>query len=326
VSVDKRVMLPTPGRLSVGRQLRANGIFVAVTAVILAGALVVPNFGTLDNFSAVIRSVSFIGIIAVGMTFVVIAGAMVDLSIPTAVAGAAILAIRLQDYGLPVAIGAALLIPTLLGVVNGFVCGVLRVNPVVGTLATTTVGGGLILIGTNGGEFSYGSSDAFYRFGTHYVFGLPISVWVMLAAFIVGHWLLAHTRYGAYVYATGSNYAAARASGVPVRLTVFIAFVLTSLLAAISGILIAAYSNLAAFKVADGYEFEVISAVLIGGASLLGGTGSMIRTLAGVIFAGVVTNILILFGAPFEAQLMVKGTIIIVAVALDIWLARRNSE
>ena len=306
-------------------RLQAMGIFLAVAIVILGSILFVPGFGSFDNFSAIVRSVSFVGTIAAGMTLVVISGSMVDLSVPAAVAAAAIIAIRLQGLGDPAAVVLAILLPTItLGLVNGFVCGVLRVNPVIGTLATTTIAFGVIIALTHGGEFSYGHSAAFYRFGTRYIIGLPISVWVMFAVFVLMHLIFTRSRFGAYVYATGANYEAARASGVPVQSIVFAAFAITSFLASVSGVLVAAYSNVVAYKVAEGFEFDAVSAVLIGGASLFGGRGSVGRTFAGVILVGVLTNVLILYGASIHVQYIVKGATIIAAVAADIWLRGRT--
>jgi ribose transport system permease protein len=298
-------------------RLRPFGIFIAIVVVVAIAATVVPGFASWDNARGIVRSIAFVGIVTVGMTLVVIGGKMVDLSVPVAIAAAAIIAIRMQPYGLPLAIACALAVPLLLGLVNALVCGVLRVNAVVGTLGTATVGAGMILYFTNNGEFAYGQNAAFHDIGTTYVAGLPPAAWVMGLAFIGGHFLLKKSRFGAYLYATGSNYHAARASGIPVRVVVGMAFVLTSLAGAVTGILLAADANIAAFKIADGYEFDALSAVLIGGATLSGGKGSMARTLAGVVFVGVVSNVMVLAGAAYELQLIAKGALIIVAVALD---------
>jgi ribose transport system permease protein len=298
-------------------RIRPYGIFIAVAVVAVVAAAAVPGFASWDNLRGIVRSVAYVGMVATGMTLVVIAGKMVDLSVPVAIAGAAILAIRLQPHGVALSLLAALALPLLLGLVNGLVCGLLQVNAVVGTLATATVGGGLILFLTDNGEFSYGSNAAFHAFGTTYVLGLPPGGWAMAAMFVLGHLLLRHTRYGAYLYATGANYHAARASGVPVRRVIAVAFVLTSLAGALAGVLIAADANIAAFQVANGYEFDALSAVLIGGASLGGGLGSMPRTLAGVVFVGVVGNVMVLAGAAYELQLIAKGALIVLAVGLD---------
>jgi len=298
-------------------RLRPFGIFIAIVVVALIAAAFVPGFASLDNARGIVRAIAFVGIVTVGMTLVVIGGKMVDLSVPVAIAAAAIIAIRMQPYGLPVALACALFVPLLLGLVNALICGVLQVNAVVGTLGTATVGAGMILYFTNNGEFAYGQNVAFHDIGTTYLAGLPPAAWIMGLAFIGGHLLLKKSRFGAYLYATGSNYHAARASGIPVRMVVGTSFVLTSLAGAVTGILLAADANIAAFKIADGYEFDALSAVLIGGATLSGGKGSMARTLAGVIFVGVVSNVMVLAGAAYELQLIAKGALIIVAVALD---------
>lgn len=299
------------------------GIFVILAGITISAAVLVNGFGTVSNLANVLRSVSLVGIVAIGMTFIVISGNFVDLSVPSQVAGSSIVVLAVGG-NLPVAIAAALATAGAIGLLNGTFIGAFRANPVLVTLGVQTAAAGAILAAT-GGSYVYGSSEALGAFGKSTIGPLPVQGVVFLAVLVGCQFLLARTRFGAQVVAVGANRSVARASGIPVQRVVAYTFALSSLLAGLCGILLAALTDTVNSSVGTGFEFDALTAVVIAGTSLFGGSGSLWRTLAGVLLIGVVNNVMVLVGLPFASQLFVKGCVIIAAVALDA-LARRHGD
>lgn len=307
------------------RAFQRNGIYFVLLAVVLAGSIGVDHFLSVSNFAAILRSVALVGIIAIGMTFVVISGHFVDLSVPAQVAGSSLAVLYLQPHGLIVAILGALAAALAIGTANGLLIGVGQGNPIIITLGVQTVAAGVILA-VSRGSYVYGDPDSgFVGFGKSSIVSVPSQAIVFLVLILLGQLLLRSTRFGFSLYAIGANRFTARASGLPVERIVALTFVAAALLTGISGILVASYANAVNSSTGLGYEFDALTAVVVGGTSLFGAVGSMWRTLAGVLFIGVVNNLMILVGLPFESQLLVKGLIIIAAVALDA-LAQRGAQ
>lgn len=299
------------------------GIFMILTATILAGAMLVDGFASVGNAANILRSVALVGTVAVGMTLVVISGNFVDLSVPSQVATAAIVVLAFADLNLPLAVLAAITAAGTIGLVNGVLIGVFRANPVIVTLGVQTAAAGLILVAT-GGAYVYGSSAALRDFGQAAIGPIPIQAFVFLATLTAGQLVLSRTRFGFGLYAIGANRAVARASGIAVTRSIVSVFMAAALLAAVAGVMLAAFANSVNSSAGTGFEFDAMTAVVIGGTSLFGGAGSLWRTLAGVLFIGVVNNLMILVGVAFESQLLVKGSVIVLAVALDA-LAQRHA-
>jgi ribose/xylose/arabinose/galactoside ABC-type transport system permease subunit len=199
---------------------------------------------------------------------------------------------------------------------------VARTNPVLTTLGTNIAALGISLIFTQG-DYVYTQNEFFTDIGTGRVFGIIPNLLVILAVVaVIAHVLLTYTVLGRWVYPTGGNYQAARASGVPVRRVMITVFVISATFAAIAGVLLASVLGSARSNAGMGMEFNAIAAVAIGGNSIFGGAGTVPRTIIGVLIVGVLNNLMILLGVPAVSQDIVKGALIVIAVFLDLRLRR----
>lgn len=300
------------------------GPFVMLAAMIAFGTLLSPLFLTASNFTNILRSVSFVGFAAIGFTFIVIAGSLIDLSAPSIVAAAGIVAVAAQPVvGVPGAILLGLGVGVAAGITNGLLVGVVRGNAVMVTLGTGVVIAGFVTIFVPGNVYT--EDTTFAQLGRGMFLGLPTPVCI-LAVVGTGAWvILRYTTFGRWVYATGSNYEAGRVAGVPVQRVIASTFVISGLLAAVAGVLLVSLLGAARVGAGANYEFDAITVVAIGGTSLLGGSGGVARTGAGILVVGILNNLLILLGVPADAQVLVKGLVILVVVAADMTLRRRSS-
>lgn len=311
----------------IGRLLQ--GYLPWIMLIVIAGGLAIflPNFFTVNNLFNVLRQSSFIGIVAVGMSFAMIAGAF-DLSVGSIMGLAAVILLRAQPAemsmlasGASLAFGAALLI----GIANGFAVGVMQTNSVVTTIGSAFVVLGLTLIYTQSQNVTavqihplleYLSGGRIYRF--------PVPTILFLVVAIVAQLALSVTGYGRQLYAAGGNAAAARLSGIKVGRVKMIAYIVSALLAALAGMLIAGRVRSVNSSFGYGFEFDVLTAVMLGGMSLFGGRGSVAGSVAGVLILGVISNGMTLSGITYEMQLVAKGLLLVVAVALDERLRQRS--
>jgi ribose/xylose/arabinose/galactoside ABC-type transport system permease subunit len=320
----------SPARSSVYWRARANvgtyAIFFVLIALVAAGALASPQFLTTRNFLSIAQAVAFIGFAAIGMTFVTISGSFVDLSVPATFAGSGIVALSMQPIVGPIAgIVLGLATGVVIGIVNGLLIGYVRANPVIVTLGTVSVGLGAAQL-LVGGQDVYNHSPLVASLGQGNVYGAPNTVILLALAALAAHLVLARSVFGRWVYATGGGYSASRAAGVPVRRTIIAAFALSGLFSAFGGVLLSAVIESARQADGAGYEFNAVAAVAIGGNSLLGGSGTIPRTIVGVLILGIINNLMILIGVPGESQNLVKGIIVIVAVLMDIRLRRQATR
>lgn len=292
-------------------------IVLAIIAESIVFAALAPQFLSFDNFVNVALSIAVIGILAVGMTFVILTGG-IDLSIGSVVAlagvAAAIVAQRTEMVWL--AFLVALGIGFASGVFNGLTVAYFRVPPFVVTLAVLTIARGLAFI-LSGGRSIGNLPDNFGGLGKSVLIGIPVSVWLMLATFASGWFLLRHTTFGRYVYAVGGNREAAFLAGVRTKSVELRVYILNGLLVGLAAIVLA--SRLGAGVPNSGlqYELDVIAAVVVGGTSLSGGRGSIISTFLGAIFIGVLNNGLNLAGIDPYLQKIVLGIVILLAVLAD---------
>lgn len=300
---------------------------VGIVILLVIGALLSDRFLTVGNLTNVLINMSIVGIIVVGMTFVFVSRGMADLSVPATVAVGGILVLMLDDViGTWPAALVGVLVAGVAGVVNGILIGYAGLNPVITTLASGTIVLGIAQAFV-GGVIVYGDDPAAKELLTGRLFGtVPIIVLVFLVVVIIGHLLLSRSVLGRLSYAVGSNPAATEASAAPVRRVRAAAFVMTAALAGFSGVLLGISLQAARPAIGAGYEFDAITAVVVGGVSLLGGSGSIPRAIGGLLFVQLLKNILILQGVPSEPQGMVKGALIAGAVALDVALRRRGGR
>ena len=304
-----------------------NGAVAVLILVVLLGTLLVPSFGSADNLRNVALAASFIGIIAAGMTFVIISGG-IDLSVGSTYALAVILSASLAPRGSFAAVGGALGAAALVGLVQGLIISGLRLPPFIVTLAGLTGVRGLVFLITHEGN-DHPSIEGFRVFevlGTGQLATIGTPVWIMLAIFAVGWWVLNRTPFGQSVQAVGGNDSSAELMGLPVRRTTTLVYVVSGLCAGIAGVLTTALSGGGQeARIGDSYELQAIAAVVIGGTLLAGGIGSMVGTLAGVLLLFVIQN-LIVQGANLNSyvQQVVSGGFLLVVVIVQAALSRRT--
>ena len=303
-----------------------NGIFIFTAILILFALIFVDGFGSLMNITDVFHRAAPIGIVAVGMTFVVISGNYLDLSVVAQVATAGVILIAVSNnYGIFPAILAALAAAMLFALVNGTAVGIFKANAVIVTLATTFIGLGLLRF-FSGGSIFFGPPDGPIRtFGLGKIGPIPYSAIVLIIMTIVLGLLLNRTNFGFLVRSFGVNESATRLGGTNTALVIIGAFLVTAVAAMVAGFVLAAFSNTAVSNDGVGYEFRALAAIIVGGTSVFGGRGSVYRTFLGVIFVSVLTNILVLSGISFGYQQVALGVLIVLAVSLDA-LARKVAQ
>jgi ribose transport system permease protein len=300
-----------------------RGIFIFTTVLVLLAAIFVDGFASLQNITDVFNRAAPIGIVAVGMTFVVISANYLDLSVVAQVATAAVVLIAVSnESGIPAAMALALVIAMIYGIVNGVAVGVFKANAVIVTLSTTFIGLG-ILRWLTGGSIYFGPPDGLIRsFGTAKIGPFPLSMIVLVVMTILVSLVLTRTNFGFLIKSYGSNKDATRLAGVNTAWVVIGAFMFSALGAMIGGFVLAAFSNTAVSAMSTGFDFRALAAIIVGGTSVFGGRGSVMRTLLGVVFVSVLTNIMVLSGLGFGYQQMAIGALIVAAVSIDA-LARK---
>jgi ribose transport system permease protein len=288
-------------------------------------AILIPDFRKPSNLLNVLRQVSITGIVAVGMTFVIIT-AGIDISVGSTVALGGVVAVACLTAGWSVApaILAALAVGLGVGALNGGIIAFARVSPFVTTLGTMYVIRGMTLVITNGQAF-WGLPPEFARIGTGYVYGIPIPVIIMLAIYVAGAVLLRYFVFGRHVLAVGGDEEAARLCGIPVKGVKMMTYALCGMLSAAAGIILAGRLGSAQPSVGDGYELIAIAATVIGGTSLTGGKGTILGTLIGTVILGIVGNALNLWGVASFYQTVIIGSIVLIAVLAD-KLRKKNRE
>jgi ribose transport system permease protein len=303
-----------------------NGIFVFTAVLIVAAAVFVNGFASLQNITDVFHRAAPIGIVAVGMTFVVISGNYLDLSVVAQVATAAVIMIAVSnEYGYIPAILAAMVAAVLYAIVNGVAVGYFKANAVIVTLSTTYIGLGLLRF-FSGGSIFFGPPDgALAQFGAGKLGPIPYSAVVLVLMTIILAFILNRTNFGFTVRSFGVNERATRLGGTNTGLVIIGAFLVTSFSAMVAGFVLAAFSNTAVSAMSTGYDFQALAAIIVGGTSVFGGKGSVLRTLLGVIFVSVLSNVLVLLNISFGYQQMALGVLIALAVTVDA-LARRAGK
>ncbi len=302
---------------------------LVVIALFVTGAILRPDtFPTWDNVRNMLTQASIIGVLAVGMTFV-IATSGIDLSVGSMVAAAGVFGGVLVDPG-----GSTLLFvvgaigfAVLLGTINATSIVFGRVVPFIATLAMFSIARGLSLLlndklpvgllDLNGGSFGDPAAFSLLWFGTGKIFGIPVSVWIFLGIVVGGWILLNRTRFGRYVVAVGGNREAARIAGVPVRKVIFSVYVLSGLMAGIATVLLCARLGSASPVSGNLYELDAIGAVVIGGTSLAGGRATMVGTFLGVLTFALIFSLMTQLDLSTEIQQVTKGAIVLGAVLIQ---------
>jgi ribose transport system permease protein len=297
--------------------LQEYALVGVVLLLVVAGAILESDdFLTSDNLLNVLRQASIVGVLAIGMTFV-IATAGIDLSVGSMVAAAAIAGGQFVDDGSVVFILGALGMGILLGGINAGAIAYGRVPPFMATLAMLLAARGIALWMSDKTPVSIFNLEAVRWFGNGEVIGIPSSAVVFLAITAFGWILLNRTRYGRYVVAVGGNREAARIAGVKVRPIIFSVYVLSGICVAIAAVMLTGRLASASPLVGNLYELDAIAAVVIGGTSLAGGRATIVGTFLGVITFALIFNLLTLMGLAVEIQQITKGAIILAAVLIQ---------
>lgn len=292
-------------------------LYIAFVILLVVFSLSSPWFLSVDNFLNIGRQTTLVSIIAVGMTFVIIAR-QIDLSVASTLAlsgMAAALAMSQINNSWIVGAVAGLGTGALVGLLNGILTTQLSIPSFLVTLGTLSVARGLAMMVTNTKPVIITNETYFAIFGEGTFLGMPVPIAWTLAAMIVGILLLHYNVFGRRIYAVGGNPTAALYSGINTKWVTTAAFILTGTLAGLAALVLSARSHAARPDVVQGMELDVIAAVILGGCSLFGGRGYILGTLFGSLIIGTLNNGLVLLGVSSPMQLVIKGAIIVAAVA-----------
>lgn len=295
---------------------RQQPIWAILIVFMLIIGLVEPRFWQMGNLLNIAVQVAVNGMLALGMTYLMING-FFDLSVGTVMGFTAAIAIGLQPHGIFVAVVVALLAGALIGAINGFLVAKVNINAFIVTLGSFIGVRGLTYIYTQE-DALIGTNWAFGDFGAGSVFGLPTLFVIMMISMGVAGFALKKTPHGRYTYAIGGNREAAENAGIPVARTIFLNFTLCGLTAAAGGVLLAARLNAATPTLGwPDRNLLTIATVVLGGTSLLGGSGSISRTLGGLFTLGVLLNVLNLFNVQSYYNTLFTGLVLILVVFAD---------
>lgn len=312
--------MATLTKQQIGSVLAKQGILIAFAVFIVAFTLANPKFLSVDNVFSVVRSSAILGVMALGVTFVVISGNL-DLSVGSMMSFSTIVVLDLHDKIGPLMAIPAMFAMTLgLGAFIGFLVGYLRLNSLIVTLGMLSAIHGLTLTYSGGQNMDIADKEGtwFSVFGQGSALGVPVPILIFVALAVFLGAVLSKTAFGRKVYAVGGNGTAATFSGIRRARTVFACYLISATCVATAGLIQASRSMGSQNTVGQGLELEVLAAVILGGASLLGGSGTIFKAVIGVLILGFIQNGLLLLGLQFYVQFVVTWVIIILAVWLDI--------
>lgn len=307
-------------RRRIANLLADYGIVIAFFALCIGLSVANENFMSWGNWVNILRQTSINGILAIGMTYVILTKG-IDLSVGSVLALGGLVTGSLvtgaAPHGAFISMMAGLGVGIVLGAVNGSLVARLSVAPFVVTLGMLSVARGLTFIYNDGMPIANLSKN--FRFiGQGMVGEVPVPVIILVITFFIFWFILKYTTFGRYVYAVGGNERSAKTSGISTRWVIFSVYVISGLLSALAGLILAARTTSALPQAGVAYELDAIAAVVIGGTSLSGGVGTLTGTLVGALIIGVINNGLDLLGVSSYYQQVIKGTIIVAAVLLDV--------
>jgi simple sugar transport system permease protein/ribose transport system permease protein len=290
-------------------------IVAALVALVAAAALTTPGFVTLDNLRAILASTTFVGLIAVGMTVIMISGSFVSMSLGTTATVTAIFFVFALNFGVVPAILATMALGAILGVAQGYLIGAWNANPIIVTIAAGAILEGLSVAFTGGQALS--PPDSAYAFLNQTPLGVPLGTYVLVVVAAGADLLLRRTRIGREIYMLGESRPAARAAALPLGTIGCVVFILACICASITGIFLASFNHGASLLLNRGtLNYDAIAATLIGGTAIAGGRGAVWRTLLGVVLIAVITDLVLLRGYSLGAQIFFKGLIMSLFVLL----------
>ncbi|MEC0091167.1 ABC transporter permease [Paenibacillus macquariensis] len=294
-------------------------VLFALIVLIIFASILSEHFLSITNITNVLRQVSIVGILSLGMTFVIILGG-IDLSVGSvlAMSGTVVMASQVTySTSIPVSIVLGLMCGLIIGLINGLMVTYGKITAFIATLAMMTIARSIALFYADAGAIS-GLNSTYAKIGNAYVFGIPIPVIIFVIMVFLSYIVLEKTVYGRHVYAVGGNAQAARLSAISVFRVTIISYMICGFTAAVGSIIETSRLNSISTSTSGNmYELDAIAAVIIGGASLSGGRGRILGTLFGVLILGVLSNTMNLLNISPYLQGVVKGLIIVAAVLLQ---------
>lgn len=298
--------------------LRNVFIFLILIVEIIVFSLLTDRFLTITNITNVLRQISFVGIVSFGMTILIISRGL-DLSVGSVLALAGCVSAYVIYFGYPTWI--AVVVGVLVGLIAGFINGVLvvytKISTVIVTLGMMYMARGIVYIITGGGPIFLDMFPGFGFIGRGYLGPIPVPVVFFVTILAIFWFIMGKTAFGKYIYAVGSNFEAARLSGINVNNVRLYSYIITGALSGFAGVLMISRLASGQPSMGTGFEFDVIVAVLLGGTSLAGGEGSVIGSTVGALIVGIINNGLNLLGVSAWYQSVFKGGILIIAVLMD---------
>ncbi|XID92605.1 ABC transporter permease [Paenibacillaceae bacterium WGS1546] len=295
---------------------RKYGILLIFIAIVIISAIINPNFLTPENLLNIVRQNSVIVILACAQTLLIVSG-MIDLSagFVLTLSGCLAAGVMAQTGSVPAALATGIIVGGICGWVNGFLVTRFQLQPFIATLAMANIANGITQVYTNGSAVS--GIGAMRQIGQGYLGPIPIPILIMAGIVLLCWFIMKYTKFGLYIYSIGGNEKATVASGINVNRTKRNIFAFSGLLVGLAGVVLMARLNSGQPSVGAGYEFDAITAAVVGGTSFTGGVGNVFGTLIGALIVGMINNILNLMNVSTQYQLIIKGVLIAGAVILD---------
>lgn len=310
----------------IGNIIRSQGIWVVFIVLCIGFTIANPRFITATNLLIMLRQVAVWGIASVGMTFVILLGD-IDLSTGSVITFVNVLCSYLMvNMGVPMAaIIITLAASTLIGLLNGFMVSTIGIPALIATFATQTAFSGIALIICDGQPIN-GFTEAFKVFGQGKIGPVPVPVIIMILCFALGAFILNKTYFGRYFYAVGGNIEAARLSGIRTGRVKYLVFALSGFFAGLAGLVLLSRVNSGMGNAGLGYEFKVITCVVLGGVSVAGGSGRMSGVIAGTFIISALNNGMVLINLNSWIQNIVLGIVLVLAVGFDCYQKKRQAN
>lgn len=294
--------------------LKNYGIIIGFLVLCTIISFATPNFLTRNNILNLLRQSSIIGVIATGMTFVIISGNF-DISVGkiAALGGTIIMSMISNGHSFIIALLTALLAGAVIGLINGFAVAVIKIPSLIATMGMVVILQGLIFIYTGGYPIS-GTNPVLSLIGRGYILGIPVPVIIFFLGVILANVVLRKTVMGRRIYAVGGNEDSSRLSGIDTVKYKIMVFMINGMASIIGGLILVSRLSTATPTAGEGYDMDAIASVVIGGTSVNGGEGNVMRTIIGVLLMSVISNSFNLIGVSIYFQYVFKGIIILVAV------------
>lgn len=307
------------------KRLRSFYSTIGLLIVVLISSIAIKEFMTLNNVITLFRQASTLLVLSTGLTAVILTSG-IDLSVGAVSGLVGCIVAQFLKAGVPVPLTflIAIAFGALIGLINGFLVGTVKMPPFIATFGISWVASGLSIIVMNG-EVIFGLVDDFTWFGTGYIGPIPVIAIIALIVVVIAYFILQKTTFGRDIYAIGANQDAARYSATPVKKTLYMAFMFSGITAGIGGLLMTARLNAADSTMGDSYGMQTVAAVVVGGTSLLGGEGGVAGTVIGALLLTIIINVMNLLGISSFAQPAIVGFVIIAMVLFDTYTRRKQA-